>query len=89
MFSVRNYIPGVVENDFVFVKTGEMEDDLLSGIYRNGTIIMNTNSAVLEGIFRLNPKMIPEYPSCNGTPAEQNALVTTFQINLGSNFNPN
>ena len=85
-FSARNYIPGNVENAFVFVRTDETDDDSLNGIYENGTIIINTNSAVLDGNFGLNPKIISKYPRCIGKSADDNFLKTTFTINLGTNF---
>ena len=63
-FLVHNYVEGRVENSFVFLRTGEIENDSLSGAYQNGTIFVNTNSALLNGTFRINLALASEYPEC-------------------------
>ena len=84
-FHIENYAPANVDNDFVFIRKGEVEiEDPPIGIYDNGTIFINTNSVQLSGVFRLNKNI--SYPTCNKSTVEDDPPVTNYLIHPGIRF---
>ena len=79
MFSVDNYLEGQVENSFVFLKSGESEADLDNTVQQNATIIINSNSAVLDGTFHLNMATVSTYPRCNSTSTTNSLRSFIFE----------
>ena len=86
-FYVHNYTEGKVENSFAFVRKGESDDYAVSGVYQNATLIMNTNSAVLDGTFRINTTIMSAYPNCTTSPVDGQLSVKNLFINPGTRFN--
>ena len=84
-FHLEKYATANVENDFVFIRKGQVEiEDPPIGIYENGTIVINTNSVQLSGVFRLNKNI--SYPACNKSTVEDYPPVTNYLIYPGIRF---